>query len=97
MRAYKRLRLGRCLGWDTLALIGDCTDIRPLQIIGADRVDLKAAFDMPEHPRPVAIATSVQPYRSDPRVCARIDAAIDSCQPRSCCGAIPNRSVPGLA
>jgi hypothetical protein len=68
----------RCLGWDTAVLLDDCADIRPLQIIGADYADLKSALDEPEHPRPTAIATSVQLYRSDPRVCARVDAAIDS-------------------
>ena len=68
----------RCLGWDTAVLLNDCADIRPLQIIGADCADLKPALDKPEHPRPAAIATSVQLYRSDPRVCARVDAAIDS-------------------
>jgi hypothetical protein len=68
----------RCLGWDTAVLLNDCADIRPLQIIGADYADLKPALDDAEHPRPTAIATSVQLYRSDPRVCARIDAAIDS-------------------
>ena len=68
----------RCLGWDTVVLVDDCAHIRPLQIIGADCSDLKAALDMTEHPRPTAIATSVQLYRSDPRVCARINAAIDS-------------------
>jgi hypothetical protein len=68
----------RCLGWDTAVLLNDCADIRPLQIIGADCADLKPVLDKPEHPRPTAIATSVQLYRSDPRVCARIDAAIDS-------------------
>jgi hypothetical protein len=68
----------RCLGWDTAVLLNDCADIRPLQIIGADCADLKPALDKPEHPRPAAIATSVQLYRSDPRVCARVNAAIDS-------------------
>jgi hypothetical protein len=34
--------------------------------------------DLPERPRPAAIATSVQLYRSDPRVCARVDSAIAS-------------------
>lgn len=68
----------RCLGWDTAVLLDNCADIRPLQIIGADCAHLKAALDMPEHQRPAAIATSVQLYRSDPRVCARVDAAIDS-------------------
>jgi hypothetical protein len=68
----------RCLGWDTAVLLNDCADIRPLQIIGADCADLKPALDKAEHPRPTAIATSVQLYRSDPRICARIDAAIDS-------------------
>ena len=68
----------RCLGWDTAVLLNDCADIRPLQIIGADCADLKPALDEPGHPRPAAIATSVQLYRSDPRVCARVDAAIDS-------------------
>jgi hypothetical protein len=68
----------RCLGWDTAVLLDDCADIRPLRIIGADCGDLKRALDEPEHPRPAAIATSVQLYRSDPRICARVDAAIDS-------------------
>jgi hypothetical protein len=68
----------RCLGWDTAVLLDDCADIRPLQIIGADCADLKPALDKPEHPWPAAIATSIQLYRSDPRVCARVDAAIDS-------------------
>jgi hypothetical protein len=57
----------RCLGWETLVLLDDRTDIRPLQIIGADCADLEAILDMPEHPRAAAIATSVQLYRSDPR------------------------------
>jgi hypothetical protein len=67
----------RCLGWDTVVLVNDCAHTRPLDIIGADCADLKTALDMPEHPRPAAIATSVQLYRSDPRVCARVEAAID--------------------
>jgi hypothetical protein len=68
----------RCLGWDTAVLLDDCVDIRPLQIIGADCDDLEPALGKPGHPWPAAIATSVQLYRSDPRVCARVDAAIDS-------------------
>lgn len=68
----------RCLGWDTAVLLDDCADIRPLQIIGADCADLKPTLEEPEHPRPAAIATSVHLYRSDPRICARVDAAIDS-------------------
>jgi hypothetical protein len=68
----------RCLGWDTAVLLCDCADIRPLQILGADCFDLKPALDESEHRRPTTIAASVQLYRSDPRVCARVDAAIDS-------------------
>ena len=68
----------RALGWDTLVLLDDCADFRPLQIIGADRADLRPALDVPEDPPPAAIATSVQLYRSDPRVCTRVNAAIDS-------------------
>lgn len=68
----------RCLGWDTAVLLDDCTDIRALQIIGADVADLNPTLEAAEHPRPAAIATSVQLYRSDPRVCARVNAAIDS-------------------
>jgi hypothetical protein len=69
---------GRCLGWDTAVVLDDCADIRPLQIIGADCADLKPTLEEPGHPRPAAIATSIQLYRSDPRICARVDAAIDS-------------------
>jgi hypothetical protein len=67
----------RRLGWDTLVLLDDCPDIRPLQIIGADCADLSLTLDMAEHPRAAAIATCMQLYRSDPRVYARINAAID--------------------
>jgi hypothetical protein len=68
----------RCLGWDTVVLLDDHTDLRPLQIIGADCADLQSTLDMPQQRQPAAIATSVQLYCSDPRVCARVDAAIDS-------------------
>ena len=69
----------RCLGWDTMVMLDDRNDIRPLQIIGADSTDdLQSALDLPQQPHPVAIATSVQLYLSDLRVCARINAAIDS-------------------
>jgi len=68
----------RCLGWDTVVLLDDHTDMRPLQIIGADCAGLQSTLDMPQQPQPAAIATSAQLYRNDPRVCARVDAAIDS-------------------
>jgi hypothetical protein len=68
----------RSLGWDTLVLLDDCADIRPLQIVGADCANLEAILDMADHPCAAAIATSVQLYRSDPRVCTRINAAVDS-------------------
>jgi len=44
----------RCLGWDPLVVLDDRTDIRPLQIIGADCADLEAILAMPEHPRAAA-------------------------------------------
>ena len=68
----------RCLGWDTMVILNDRNDIRPLQIIGADCTDLQSMLDIPQQPQPAAIATSIQLYRSDPRICARVDAAIDS-------------------
>ena len=68
----------RCLGWDTVVILNDRNDIRPLQIIGADCTDLQSMLDLPQGPHPAAIATSIQLYRSDPRICARVDAAIDS-------------------
>jgi hypothetical protein len=68
----------RCLGWDTMVILNDRNDIRPLQIIGADCTDLQSTLDIPEQPQAAAIATSIQLYRSDPRICARVDAAIDS-------------------
>jgi hypothetical protein len=68
----------RALGWDTLVLLNDCGDIRPLQIIGADCADLQPALDVSERPQAPAIATSVPLYCSDPRVRARVNAAIDS-------------------
>ena len=68
----------RCLGWDTMVILNDRSDIRPLQIIGADCTDLQSILDIPRQPQPAAIATSIQLYHSDPRICARVDAAIDS-------------------
>jgi hypothetical protein len=68
----------RCLGWDTMVILNDRNDIRPLQIIGADCTDLQSMLGIPQQPQPAAIATSIQLYRSDPRICARVDAAIDS-------------------
>jgi hypothetical protein len=61
-----------------MVILNDRNDVRPLQIIGADCTDLRSTLDMPQQPPPAAIATSIQLYRSDPRICARIDAAIDS-------------------
>lgn len=68
----------RSLGWDTLVLLDGCADVRPLRVIGADCADLESALGMPEYPRAAAIATSVDLYRSDPRVCTPVNAAIDS-------------------
>jgi hypothetical protein len=68
----------RALGWDTLVLLDDCADTRSLQIIGADRADLQPTLDVPDHPLPAAIATSVWFYWSDPRVCTRVTTALDS-------------------
>jgi hypothetical protein len=67
----------RSLGWDTLVLLKDCIDVRPLQIIGADCADLQSALGMPQHPQPTTLATSAALYRCDLRVRARVDAAID--------------------
>jgi hypothetical protein len=66
------------LAGDTLVILNDRNDIRPLQIIGADCTDLQSMLDIPQQRQPAAIATSIQLYRSDPRICARVDAAIDS-------------------
>jgi hypothetical protein len=68
----------RGLGWDTTALLEDCIDIRPLQIIGADCADLSTTLGMPQQPRPAALAASAALYRNDCRVRARVDAAIDT-------------------
>ena len=37
----------RCLGWDTMVVLNDRNDIRPLQIIGADCTDLQSTLDIP--------------------------------------------------
>lgn len=68
----------RGLGWDTTVLLEDRIDVRPLQIIGADFADLPSTLGMPQQPQPAALATSVALYRSDSRVRARVDAAIDT-------------------
>lgn len=49
----------RRLGWDTLVILNDRNDIRPLQIIGADCTDLQSMLDIPQQPQSAAIATSI--------------------------------------
>lgn len=56
-------------GWDVTVLIGGYEDVRPLEILGADVIDLESVLQSWEdrpHPQTVAVAADL--LGSDPRV-----------------------------
>jgi hypothetical protein len=65
-------------GWDVTVLVGDYDDLRPLQILGAEVLDLGSVLECWEdrpHPQTVAVASDV--FDRDPRVLAHVRNALD--------------------
>jgi len=86
----------RCLGWDTLVLLDDCADIRPLQIIGADCADLESALDMPEQPRAAPSPPPCSSTAATPAYARGSTRPSTAGRPKWCCGVTPSRSAPSL-
>lgn len=56
-------------GWDVTVLVGDRPDVRPLQILGIQTLDLEEALaSVGSRPRPQALAAAVDLLGCDPRV-----------------------------
>jgi hypothetical protein len=65
-------------GWDVSVLIADHLDDRPLQILGAQIVDLEDALgSMESRPRPQALAAAADLFGCDSRVRQGVLRALD--------------------
>jgi hypothetical protein len=64
-------------GWDVTVLVPECVDVRPLQILGAQTLDLEATFVAAAR-RPTALAVAVDLYAYDTRVRSTVRQARDS-------------------
>lgn len=68
-------------GWDVTVLVADMRDDLPLQILGANTVDLESALAAGlHHPRPHALAVAADLYRRDARIRDGVRLALDSGQ-----------------
>ena len=65
-------------GWDVTVLVADHPDVRPLQILGAQVVDLEDALaSVRSRPRPQALAAAADLFGCDPRVRQGVLGALD--------------------
>ncbi|UXA06218.1 hypothetical protein KXD96_25670 [Mycobacterium sp. SMC-2] len=65
-------------GWDVTVLVADHPDDRPLQILGAQVVDLEDALaSVQSRPRPQALAAAADLFGCDPRVRQGVLQALD--------------------
>ncbi|MGA9489272.1 MAG: hypothetical protein WBV80_03340 [Mycobacterium sp.] len=65
-------------GWDVTVLVADHPDERPLQILGAQIVDLEYALETAEHRlRPQTLAVAADLFDCDPRVREGVLQALD--------------------
>jgi hypothetical protein len=56
-------------GWDVTVLVGDHDDVRPIQILGADTLDLESALEKwEERPHPQTVAVAADLFGRDARV-----------------------------
>lgn len=65
-------------GWDVTVLVGRDEDVRPLEILGADTLDLEsvlASWDQRPHPQTVAVAADL--FGCDDRVRRGVMGALD--------------------
>jgi hypothetical protein len=66
-------------GWDVTVLLGGDEDPRPLQILGAETLDLNTVLAEWEHrPHPQTIAVAAELFDRDPRVLAHVLNALDA-------------------
>ena len=65
-------------GWDVTVLVADHPDGRPLQILGAQTLDLEYALAaVGERPRPQALAAAADLFGCDPRIRRGVLQALD--------------------
>ena len=65
-------------GWDVTVLVANHPDDRPLQILGAQVLDLEDALASPQsRPRPHALAAAADLFGCDPRVRQGVLLALD--------------------
>jgi hypothetical protein len=65
-------------GWDVTVLVADHPDDRPLQIVGAQVLDLEDALTSAQsRPRPQALAAAADLFGCDPRVRQGVLQALD--------------------
>jgi hypothetical protein len=65
-------------GWDVTVLVGSHDDLRPLQILGAETLDLESVLaDWEDRPHPQTVAVAAELFDRDPRVLAHVRNALD--------------------
>jgi hypothetical protein len=65
-------------GWDVTVLVSGEDDLRPIQILGADVLDLETALAIwTERPHPHSLAVSMDLVASDNRIRTGVQEAID--------------------
>ena len=65
-------------GWDVTVLVGNEDDLRPLQILGAETLDLESVLaDWEDRPHPQTVAVAADLFDRDPRVLAHVRNALD--------------------
>jgi hypothetical protein len=65
-------------GWDVTVLVGSDDDRRPLQILGAETLDLESVLaEWEDRPHPQTVAVAAELFDRDPRVLAHVRNALD--------------------
>ncbi len=65
-------------GWDVTVLVGGDDDLRPLQILGAETLELESVLaDWEDRPHPQTVAVAADLFDRDPRVLAHVRNALD--------------------
>ncbi|MGE2692415.1 hypothetical protein [Mycolicibacterium pulveris] len=65
-------------GWDVTVLIAQPGDVRPLEILGAETLDLDSVLSTWEdRPHPQTVAVAAELFDRDPRVLAHVRTALD--------------------
>ncbi|MDT5015022.1 MAG: hypothetical protein QOD39_1182 [Mycobacterium sp.] len=65
-------------GWDVTVLVGNHEDLRPLQILGAEALDLESVLaDWEGRPHPQTVAVAAELFDRDPRVLQHVRNALD--------------------